>query len=201
MGSKPFERVPEIGSSQGSGERVEGGITISRRPNKRPSIENAPGPSRAIEIHVTINPKPMNLVSCEVQEAGGNQEKAIPKKHRDSNSPASGVRKPINKAAPPMIRAKPRSQRPEKRLGPPERKRIPSALAATATTVRSSKRPTPGLPAGKVENSLCSASLLSRHQKQSSTEDTRTRRFIGTLHQGIFSYHFWGTRLRGFRGS
>src|SRR5438034_3992496 len=41
----------------------EGGITISRRPNKRPSREKAPGPSKAIAAAVMTIPKATSLAS------------------------------------------------------------------------------------------------------------------------------------------
>jgi hypothetical protein len=107
--------------SYDSGGRDEGGITISRRPNKRPSREKAPGPTNAIAAAVMVTPKATSLVSCKHQEAAGNHEKAIPRKHSPTKSPANGVRSPAARAAPLVIKTKPSNHLLEEGLDGPER--------------------------------------------------------------------------------
>ena len=85
----------------------EGGITISRRPNKRPSREKAPGPSNASATAEMIIPNAISLTSCRNQAGAGNHERAIPRKHIPITSPASGVRNPAASDTPPMIRTTP----------------------------------------------------------------------------------------------
>ncbi len=134
-------------------------MTISRRPNNRPSREKAPGPSKAIATAVIIIPKETSLASCKSHEGGGSNEKAIPRKHSPTKSPAYGVRNPIAKAAPPIVKAKPTTNLPRELSDQPERYRIPTAAAAKPTATRKSNNPMPGLPPGNVEYNLCSAYL------------------------------------------
>jgi hypothetical protein len=141
-------------------------MTISRRPNKRPSREKAPGPSNAIATAVMIIPKATSLASCKPQEGGGNHEKAIPRKHIPTRSPAYGVRNPIARAAPPIVKVKPASHLSNEGLDVPERYKTPTAVAASPTAARNNNKPMPGLPPGNVEYNLCSAYLLARPQKR-----------------------------------
>ena len=107
--------------SQGSGGREEGGITISRRPNKRPSREKAPGPSNVSAAAIMIIPKPRSLASCKPQEGAGNQVRAIPRKHSPTKRPANGVKNPAARARPLAIKTKPRSHLPAEGLDGPKR--------------------------------------------------------------------------------
>jgi hypothetical protein len=100
---------PQTAESYDSGGRDEGGITISRRPNKRPSRENAPGPSKEIATAVMIIQRATSLASCMPQKGAGSHEMAIPRKHSPTKSPASGVRNPAVSATPLAIKAKPSS--------------------------------------------------------------------------------------------
>ena len=150
--------------SQGSGGGDERGITISRRPNMRPSRENAPGPSNAIATAVIIIPKDTSLASCKPQKGAGNHEKAIPRKHSPTKRPAYGVRNPIARATPATVRTKPITPFSKEVSGGPERYRTPAEAAAKPTAARKSNKPIPGLPPGNVEYNLCSAYLLARPQ-------------------------------------
>ena len=152
-----------------SGGRDEGGITISRRPNSRPSRENAPGPSNAIATAVTIIPKAASLASCKPHEGGGNHEKAIPRKHSPTKSPTYGVRNPIARAAPAVVKVKPITHLSKEVSDEPERYRIPTAAAAKPTARRKTNKPIPGLPPGNVEYSLCSAYLPCAPSEPSAT--------------------------------
>jgi len=104
-----------------SGGCDEGGITISRRPNKRPSREKAPGPSNASAAAITITPKATILASCRPAEGSGNHERAIPRKDRSTKSPAIGVRNPAARAAPLTTKTKPSNHFPAAALDGPER--------------------------------------------------------------------------------
>ncbi len=98
----------------------EGGITISRRPNKRPSREKAPGPSKAIAAAVMTIPKATSLASS-IREGAGNHESAIPKQHSPTKSPAIGVRNPEARATPLATKVVPRNHVLEKALDDPRR--------------------------------------------------------------------------------
>lgn len=119
-GPSPTNSVQSL-ECQDSGGREVGGITISRRPNKRPSREKAPGPSNARATAVIIIPKASSLTSCMFQEDAGNHEKAIPRKHSPTRSPANGVKNPAARAAPPDIKTKPSNHLAEDGLAGPER--------------------------------------------------------------------------------
>ena len=150
---------PRIAGRHDSGGREEGGITISRRPNKRPSRENAPGPSNAITTAVMIIPKATSLASCKPQEGAGNHEKAIPRKNIPTKRPTHGVRIPIAKAAPLVVKIRPITHLSKEVLDGPQRYKTPTAVAASPTAARNSNNPRPGLPPGNVEYNLCSAYL------------------------------------------
>jgi hypothetical protein len=107
--------------SHGSGGRDEGGITISRRPNKRPSSEKAPGPSNASAAAVIIIPNANCLASYKPREGAGNHKRMIPRKHNPTRSAAYGVTNPATRAAPLVINTDPSSQFVEEELGGPER--------------------------------------------------------------------------------
>jgi hypothetical protein len=119
-GPTPTNSVQSV-ERHDSGGRDEGGITISRRPNKRPSREKAPGPSNARATAVIIIPKATSLASCMLQGDAGNHERAIPRKHSPTRSPANGVKNPAARAAPLDIKTKPSNHLAEDGLAEPER--------------------------------------------------------------------------------
>jgi len=147
-----------------SGLRDEGGMTISRRPNSRPSKEKAPGPSNASATAVIIIPEAISLTPCKVQEGVGNQESAMPRKQNPTSRAAIGVRNPAVRAVPLMIKTRPSSNFSEDELKGPERQKIPPAAAERPTAARRNSKPTPGLPPGNVEYNLCSANLPGAHK-------------------------------------
>jgi hypothetical protein len=179
FGRRNLSAGPRINSrtrrSHDSGGRGDGGITISRRPNNRPSSEKAPGPSNAIATAVMIIPNATSLASCKPQEGSGNHEKAIPRKHIPTTSPTYGVRNPIPRAAPQIVSVKPANHLSKEGLDVPERYRTPTAVAASPTATRNSSKPMPGLPPGNVEYNLCSADLLARSQKRTYVEIMQIR--------------------------
>lgn|GEM_PF-6240537 len=86
---------------------MAGGITISRRPNSRPSREKAPGPSKARATAATIIPQAINLTSCKGMDGGEIQANAIPRKHIPITAAATGVSNPAADAAPLRIKTTP----------------------------------------------------------------------------------------------
>ena len=140
-------------------------MTISRRPNRRPSREKAPGPSSASATAAIIIPAANSLTSCKAHEGVGNQESAIPRKQNPTSSTAIGVRNPAVSTVPLTIKTRPSSHFSKDELNGPERQKIPPAAAERPTAARNSSRPTPGLPPGNVEYSLCSANLPGAHKE------------------------------------
>ena len=132
---------------------------MSRRPNKRPSQEKAPGPSNASATAEMTIPNATSLTSCTNRADAGNHERAIPRKQIPISSPAIGVRNPAVNNTPPMIRTTPSIRSSEEEPDGPEKYNTPAAAAARPTATRNSNSPMPGLPPGKVEYSLCSANL------------------------------------------
>jgi hypothetical protein len=151
-------KAPRAGHHD-SGGRMEGGITISRRPNNRPSKENAPGPSRLIAMAQTIIAPATVLVSCRLHPGAGNQEAAMPAKQTATKTAAAGVRSPTASATPLTSRTPPSNQLSARATDTIANVKTPAAAAVKPRAVRSSKSPKPGRPPGKVENSLCSAYL------------------------------------------
>jgi len=141
------------GSGYESGDL--GGITISRRPNKRPSIEKAPGPSKPIPAAVTTTSRTSSGAANIANGGPGNQENAIPNKHSPMPRLAKGVRNPITKATPPMINTEPMTHTAAACSILLERYRAPKVIASPPSAARTRSSPIPGLPPGKVENSLC----------------------------------------------
>jgi hypothetical protein len=148
-----------------SGLRDGGGMTISRRPNSRPSREKAPGPSRASATAAIIIPAANSLTSCKAPEGVANQESAMPRKQNPTSSTAIGVRNPAVSALPLTINTRPSSHFSKDELNGPERQEIPPAAAERPTAARNNSSPRPGLPPGNVEYSLCSANLPGAHKR------------------------------------
>jgi hypothetical protein len=130
-------------------------MTISRRPNKYPSRENAPGPSKTIPTAVSAITKAASLAPSKANGGAGNQENVIPKTHSPTIKLANGVINPITKATPPPTKVKATVHTARVRSIRPDRYRAPKVVAIPPTAARSSNSPMPGLPPGKVENSLC----------------------------------------------
>lgn len=86
--------------NQDFSERVEGGITISRRPKRRASSENAPGPSKAIAAAITIISKDAILPSNMFLVGGGSQESAFARLTIAIETLTTGVRNPMRTQAP-----------------------------------------------------------------------------------------------------
>ena len=147
----------------GLGKR--GGITISRRPNKFPSIENAPGPKRAIPIAVMTMSKAMSEVPNDARGGAGIHEKTIPTTQNPTSKLANGVRNPMIMPAPLTRNVSPTAHTSRVRSIRPDRSDAPSATAMPPSAARIRSSPMPGWPPGKVENSLCSGILPLAHTK------------------------------------
>lgn len=136
-----------------------GGITISRRPNKCPSRENAPGPSKAIANAMIAS----GTATIKVRGGEGIQENNIPNTHKPTTELTTGVMNPIIKPTPlaSIIDAAIHTigVRPVEDVSC----KAASSKAMPPRATRSSSSPMPGPPLGKVENSLCSGILPLAH--------------------------------------
>lgn len=115
-------------------------MKTSRRPNKRASIENAPGPSRAI---APLNPTTWTTSLFENARL------------RLTNPIATatiGVINPINKRIAPANTGTFTNQ--------PPAAAVTCVTNINATNARNSSNPNPGQPAGKAGNSFCRLDLL-----------------------------------------
>src|SRR5271165_927308 len=83
--------------------RPLGGIMISRRPNKRASTENAPGPRNAIAAKIAAPKKMDRRESNRAGVQDGSSVAPIAAAPKPIAAPAIGVRKPINRSAPAII--------------------------------------------------------------------------------------------------
>src|SRR5262249_47305151 len=159
-------------------------------PNRRPSIEKAPGPSKASATALATTAGARILASCKPVDGAGNQEKEIPKKQTPTEIPAYGVISPPNSSAPLAIRTIAKHQVAREELDGLEKYRIPWPVAARLTDARSNKSPKPGRPPGKVEKSLCSR-VSCGHAGLTRKPYARVHRVV-TRDRGIFSYLFRG---------
>ena len=73
---------------------------ISRRPNLRASIENAPGPRMMTAIRIVIARTAGTYDSNRVRVQAGINESLMPAAHNPTATPANGVRKPTESRAP-----------------------------------------------------------------------------------------------------
>jgi hypothetical protein len=151
---------------------------ISRRPNRRASTENAPGPSSTIAISIVAARMIGSFASNNVSVQGGRRESPIPIKPSPARVPATGVRKPTSSIAPAAKAPKPTHHAPEVELGS-YTYNPPCTSNDTPSTARNSSRPIPGDPPGNAGNSRCSRCLLkflvrSRNAPASRVVDTST---------------------------
>ncbi len=80
---------------------------ISRRPNRRASTENAPGPRKTIAALIITANTIGSFASNRFGVAAGNHANAIPRAPTPTRAPATGVRNPIESNAPLPTTAKP----------------------------------------------------------------------------------------------
>ena len=141
-------------------------MTISRRPNKFPSMENAPGPKRAMPIAVVTMSKAMSVVPKDARGGAGIHDKIIPTAPSPTSKLANGVMNPMIMPAPLTRNVSPAAHTGRVRSIRPDRSDAPSATAMPPSAARIRSSPMPGWPPGKVENSLCSGILPLAHTKK-----------------------------------
>ena len=141
---------------------------ISRRPKRRASSENAPGPTSTSATQMIARFRcAMGLARLEAW-LDGNRTRFMIKFPMAASPQQIGVRNPI-RIEPPITTARPPRHQPEAVSCSGEDKiKAPSAVAFSATTNLSSRRPAPGNPFGKAENSLCSGHPLLRRGRGTS---------------------------------
>jgi len=127
------------------------GMTISRRPKRRASSENAPGPSSAIAAASMISP-------ARDPAGKGTVESAKMIAPPPMMTATRGVRNPISKQ-PPTTNA---SAAINQLKSPEFRYARPWTTSVRATNPRSRRRPRPGAPLGNAEKNFCRLVLLSR---------------------------------------
>ena len=123
-------------------------------PNRRASIDQAPGPIIA-NAAAKIACARVTHGSPEWEE---NREIAIHTLAAAASTPASGVNTPTNRsiaAAMPII-----CRATVKGGGPSRMPLIPKSISAAPVSKRSRRRPAPGHPSANVENSRCTISHL-----------------------------------------
>ncbi len=103
----------EVCASDGAGQGlVLGGMIISRRPKRRASNENAPGPRNTIAAAMIATRTAVNFWSNKFGVGAVKIENPTPMAPRLPTMPAMGVRAPISNAAPAKSPTKPPSHVP-----------------------------------------------------------------------------------------
>src|SRR2546427_3192845 len=119
--SRPTSNKTKIGTEQ-EGRYHFGewsvGITISRRPNRRQSSENAPGPRKTRAIAIATTMQVVSLASKKFGVGTGSHESAIPALPKPTRTQAIGVRKPIRSKTPLATASKPTTDTPNVELAP-----------------------------------------------------------------------------------
>lgn len=108
----------------------------------------------------------MSLAPIGNNDGAGNQEKAIPNTQSPIPRLAKGVRNPITKAVPPRIKTAAMTHPAAACPIRLETNRVPKVRAMPPSDTRRRNSPIPGLPAGNVENSLCSGNLRHAYNKR-----------------------------------
>jgi hypothetical protein len=138
---------------------LESGMMISRRPKRRASSENAPGPSSASAKQMIARFRwAMELAGVEVW-IDGNSAQFMITFPTAANPQQIGVRNPTKIEMPVISARPPRHQQEAVSCSCKNKTTIPSAAAFSATTNLRRRRPPPGNPPGNAENSLCSGHL------------------------------------------
>ena len=138
----------------GGGFRDE--MTISRRPNRRASMEYAPGPSNEIAEAITAS----NHASQAPQHMSRNSSfpwnSAAAMNSIATTVPTAGVRRPNTSERPLAMANKAPTHAASRGPGVEARESTPMNAAANPIPIRKSRRPAPGRPAGNDEKSRCS---------------------------------------------
>ena len=139
--------------------RLESGMMISRRPKRRASSENAPGPSSASATQMIARFRwAMELAGVEAW-LDGNRTRFMITFPTAASPQQIGVRNPTRIEMPVITARPPRHQQEAVSCSCKNKTTIPSAAAFSATTNLRRRRPPPGNPPGNAENSLCSGHL------------------------------------------
>jgi hypothetical protein len=131
------------------------GITILRRPNRRESIENAPGPRipTAPAITTTTTAEALSCMGCSAPMGTANSTAQAA--DNAPNVPPIGVKKPINNKSPLANATMARITTGKVSSSALDNKYAPAEMSTRPTVDRNNSRATPGNPAGNDENSLC----------------------------------------------
>jgi len=134
-------------------------MMISRRPNRRASIENLPGPKSAMASSIVAARMIGSFASNKVGVVAGRSENPMTIEPRAARILATGVRNPTNNNTPVSRAAKPINQVPGVDDGAPKYN-PPWTNSAIPITARSSSRPIPGHPPGKAKKNRWNRNLL-----------------------------------------
>jgi hypothetical protein len=93
-----------------------GGMMISRRPKRRASTENAPGPRIMTARSIVMASITVTSEGNRVREQEGINENPTPAAHNPTTMPAKGVKKPTRSSEPAVKPAMPASQVPAEAL-------------------------------------------------------------------------------------
>lgn len=140
----------------GFSRRENCGITISRRPNRRESIENAPGPRRPREPAITATRTAASRTWGESKASTGTTKNAATTQETIPRMPPTGVKKPSKRDSPLVTAINVKV--PMDRIAASDRVRVdrPARSRTIPVVARNNRRPMPGHPPGNVENNLCS---------------------------------------------
>lgn len=94
---------------------------ISRRPNKRASIDRAPGPSSTIAVATVMTRIAHNLTSMRLGTGEGNQENSRPAQPNATMALPAGVKNPSSNDTALAIASKPATEVPNVELAVPVR--------------------------------------------------------------------------------
>jgi hypothetical protein len=120
-------------------------MSSRRRPNKTESIDQQPGPSMAIAAQTQMSRIPSFGCSIVI--------KIINTSSSAARIPATGVHSPKSRSPPGIVEvsaSKPRLRDPEAAMAA-----IPFVRKYPPDAIRSTSRPAPGHPFGKIENRRC----------------------------------------------
>jgi hypothetical protein len=146
--------------SHDPGGRRLSGMMISRRPKRRASRENAPGPRKSSAREMTVRQAKFISRGGSVTPPYSSHQRLKARLPAAARQLAIGVKKPASSIRP-IIVARIAADHRGKIARAPQLSMLQASSAAPMATVhRSRKRPTPGHPSGKLEKSFCSLGLL-----------------------------------------
>lgn len=141
----------------GGGEELE--ITISRRPNRRASMEKAPGPRQSKAAAMVAAKAAAGLDASKPQAGSGNNESALPRLLNPATMLANGVIYPSRSNTELMNNSRQTARLMRVEVCQSDTQEIPWETRVAPRAARNSNRPTPGVRPGNVENRRCSPYL------------------------------------------